>query len=561
MISVLGQCASCCTCPDGFARVPDATVSVTCASLTAVPTLCGFSGYDDGSYDAGNPELWEGQGKKWKTRTLSGGSKDVGYAGADCSGICVGVVERAYSGSVVFDEDCDMTSTGAQTLYTGDVTTCPDAPTFGGSGSATSIQIFYGCQDPFTDHSTLTVKTTTACPSCISGSTIQTYDAAETLSNADTVAAAIARASSPTSGTACCAETGEIDVGELTEPESTTPITLGSSTSVTLTVTITGLPETEYIVRIRYSNTYDGDPTPDTYDTLPAVETDEYGVAEFEVEIPEPVPLATRCFVSAEILSEYYEIAFPTPTSGAGTCYHLTWTERFIDASGESVDTVSVYSAGVYRPTVTLSAPPAGGVQAHARAVMSSTGTISSISILHPGSGYTSAPTVTVEAAINGGTSSTGWVATLTAGQVTAIGSGSAGDYRPTLEFTGDGTGATATCTLDAVGGIAAVSVGAGGADYTATPTLTITEKVASYTAAVLHLHLGTEYEQAWQWASGDIPPGYDPLDSDTWPVTNDGADPYYAFPTKPATGEWTIENIEGHCDGCGETSNILPTI
>jgi len=245
-----------------------------------------------------------------------------------------------------------------------------------------------------------------------------------------------------------------------------------------------------------------------------------------------------------------YRLRFSIPTTNTGTNFRATWVERFIAEAGTTISSVSVHSAGVYRPTVTLSAPPTGGTQAHARAVMSSTGTISSISILHPGSGYTSAPTVTVESATGGGTSSTGWVATLTAGQVTAIGSGSAGDYRPTLAFSGGGgSSATATCTLDAVGGIASVTVTAAGSAYTSEPTLTITPKVTSSTAADLLIHLGTETAKCTVW-DGATPGGYAEGTPSTWPILPSSAPYYFELAVPTSDGTALVANLRTVCDG-----------
>jgi len=196
-----------------------------------------------------------------------------------------------------------------------------------------------------------------------------------------------------------------------------------------------------------------------------------------------------------------YRLRFAIPKVRTGKHLRASWVERFIYEAGVAVTSVEVYARGVYRPTVTLGAPPSGGVQARAIAVMSSTGTIASIAILNPGSGYTSAPTVTVQAASGGGTSSTGWTATLTAGQVSAIAFGTAGNYRPTLAFTGGGgSGATATCTVDSTGGIDAVTITAGGSAYTIEPTLTITAKITGSTAADLIIHLGTETAKCAVW-------------------------------------------------------------
>lgn len=196
-----------------------------------------------------------------------------------------------------------------------------------------------------------------------------------------------------------------------------------------------------------------------------------------------------------------YRLRFPVPKVNTGKNYRAEWVERFVPEAGVGVSSVAVRSRGVYRPAVTLSAPPAGGTQARAVAVMSSTGTVSSIRVLNPGAGYVTAPTITVQAAISGGTSSTGWTATLTGGQVTAIGSGSAGNYRPTLSFSGGGgTGATATCTLDESGGIDAVTVTAAGSGYGTTLAVSISPKVSGSFAADLLVSAGTETTKTFNW-------------------------------------------------------------
>lgn len=258
--------------------------------------------------------------------------------------------------------------------------------------------------------------------------------------------------------------------------------------------------------------------------------------------------------VSYAIRESRYRLRFKIPQVGSGKCYRISWVERFILEAGVGVDSVEVYARGRYRPTVTLSAPPTGGVQAYAVAVMSSSGTVSSIRILNPGSGYTSAPTVTVQSATGGGTSSTGWTATLSAsgGQVATITGGSAGNYLPTLAFSGGGgTGATATATLDAQGGIATVTLGAAGSGYTSAPNLTITAKVSGAIAADILLHLGTETPRCAVW-DGDIPPGYDPDTPSTYPILGDGDgdNPYFELPIPDVDGTTLVANLRAVCDG-----------
>lgn len=65
-----------------------------------------------------------------------------------------------------------------------------------------------------------------------------------------------------------------------------------------------------------------------------------------------------------------------------------------LDGAVKSV-TVTAGGSGYATPTVTLSAPPAGGTQATAFATVNA-GAITAITLINPGSGYTADPTVTI---------------------------------------------------------------------------------------------------------------------------------------------------------------------
>jgi len=70
-------------------------------------------------------------------------------------------------------------------------------------------------------------------------------------------------------------------------------------------------------------------------------------------------------------------------------------TQAGMVTSIELVGGGGVYTAA---PTVTLSAPPTGGVQATATCTIDSTGAVNLVTVTSPGSGYTTAPTVTFSA-------------------------------------------------------------------------------------------------------------------------------------------------------------------
>jgi hypothetical protein len=247
-----------------------------------------------------------------------------------------------------------------------------------------------------------------------------------------------------------------------------------------------------------------------------------------------------------DVQQSEYRFAFPVPHAFRRANYRVRWVERFIPEAGVALASVDVYSRGVYRPSVTI-APAGSGIDGHAIAVMAADGTIASIRVLNHGY-YDAVPTVTIQAAVNGGTSSTGWTATLDGdGHITSITGGSAGDYRPTLTFAGGGLGATdaeATCDLDANGGIASVTLTDAGADYTDEPSIYIEAKIDPVPAAAdLLIQLGTETVKCEVW-SGTIPPGYDEEDDTTWPVLT-----VYPIDVPTTTGATLVANVRAVCD------------
>jgi hypothetical protein len=201
-----------------------------------------------------------------------------------------------------------------------------------------------------------------------------------------------------------------------------------------------------------------------------------------------------------------YRFRFPVPKTKTGKCYRLNWVERFVPESGVPITSVSVKKAGVFRPTVTISSPPSGGVLARAIPIMSFDGKVTAIKVLNPGSGYVTPPTVTIGTSF-GGTTSTGWTASLNVnGQVSSISGGSQGDYRPTITFNnGGGTGATGTINLNEDGGINVINITNAGSGYSlASPALSlgITSKVptSALTLSDLLVNFGTEVEKCYIW-------------------------------------------------------------
>jgi hypothetical protein len=270
------------------------SVTITCASLTAEPTLVGWSAYT-------NPNA--GPIYKWKSRTLSGSFEDKvtpGSPSTECAlasqGVFSGTATRDETGLTasanlhyidyqeygpipcVIDSEADypvVDMRNANPPWTTVIAgTCPGSPVG---------EIYY----QFTSQTTCTVTRCGGSPSSGSGT--------ETLGDPDTVEAAIARAT-PTAGTSCCAVTGLIDS---TSVEDTTPISVGESTSVTLTINLTGEPSTSYDIELTFKNYIDSDDTPltDTTETI-TITTDGAGLAEIEYDIPQPGEDRRTCYHS-----------------------------------------------------------------------------------------------------------------------------------------------------------------------------------------------------------------------------------------------------------------------
>lgn len=242
-----------------------------------------------------------------------------------------------------------------------------------------------------------------------------------------------------------------------------------------------------------------------------------------------------------------YRIAFPVPT--VSSCYRVRWAERFIPKNGTGIDSIEVIYEGAYRPSVTAS----GVSGCYLIAVMSSSGEVDSIKVVNPGSGYLSAPIITVEEAINGGTRSTGWVATISAGKVVSVSGGSGGNYLPTVSFSGgDGDGASAVITLNEQGGIDTIDVESSGSGYVSEPTVFIEAKSSSASDATFFIHMGTETMKCANW-NGSIPDGYDPDDINTWPTLPVDSPGYVTVDVPEAEGTTTIVNAKPtfSCQGC----------
>jgi hypothetical protein len=268
-----------------------------------------------------------------------------------------------------------------------------------------------------------------------------------------------------------------------------------------------------------------------------------------------------------------YKIQHRVPKVGNGKCYRVEWVERFVpkvtfdaeapyhaNGGGASITSVEILNRGVFRPDITIGAvvtgydeetgepivegTDGGGFGLKLVAVMSSGGSVASIRILHPGNGYTEAPTITLE-----GDAEAVAVVDLdegspNKGRIIAVNVTSGGDYLPELVFNSPelgGTQAVATCTLDPQGGIATVSVTNAG-QYYSTVSLGIDAEVMS-TAPSLFVHWGQETPKCYNW-DGVKPSGYADSTPSTYPTSAE-----YDFPKPVAEGDRSMQIKRVLCD------------
>jgi len=160
---------------------------------------------------------------------------------------------------------------------------------------------------------------------------------------------------------------------------------------------------------------------------------------------------------------------------------------------GNSVDAVSITNSttnGKYTsaPSVTFSAPPAGGTTATGTASLDSNGRVVAVTLTNTGSGYQSAPTVTlgpvgltaIATAAQGSTATaeadgTNLSAGALTGTLTVTDGGTGYSSAPTITVSGGGGDPTGVVTTPTIvnGVITAITI-TGGTGYTSAPTITI---------------------------------------------------------------------------------------
>jgi len=488
--SVVGACEECCECPQPMVDFwPN--ISFVCRSLTGTARLYGYSGYDDGSYDPGDPAAWVGQGRKWRERQLEGEERHVSTANFDACGnnypdftfIWTGTAERDASGVVAWAQ---------QEFFGWEVFTCTPQPSsfsdvedynfpLSATGSCNPTDGF----PRFVD--TLTVRTITFCRDATvydpapAGTLTMTllsegrfYDAL--LDDLLLEPENRPEWDAPVEGVECVAF---VSSQSLTTPRSTSPITR-TGRGVALNVTVSGAPETSYTVYFVYEITAADDTVRGGREAV-EVSTDEEGLVEFTYPVPDPGLDETSRVVSVE--SDSYQFRFPLPRVGVADCYRIIWAERVYDPEGGmSFVSIPVSDGGsgyTEPPVITLPPPDIaeedGGIQAEAVGVLTE-GVLTGITLTEAGAGYLAGA---------GGR----WASTVPVGIAPPAGEG--------------GVQAVAGCPV-----------------------------------------LSGDTAREWQW-TGTPPEGYDRADPATWPTSE-------AFTVDLEEGEvWSLACVRAECGGC----------
>ena len=168
----------------------------------------------------------------------------------------------------------------------------------------------------------------------------------------------------------------------------------------------------------------------------------------------------------------------------------FTWDGTNLVSLG-SVGIVGITNPGsgyVSAPTVTISAPSqTGGVQAEAvSTITTGAGGVTAINVTAGGSGYTAVPGVTVAAPTQtGGRQATAY-ATISGGAVVAVTVNDAGSGYTTAPAVTFSSGAAAATAVVATGQVNSITLTNAGSGYTSPPTVTISAPPSGTTATAI---------------------------------------------------------------------------
>lgn len=163
----------------------------------------------------------------------------------------------------------------------------------------------------------------------------------------------------------------------------------------------------------------------------------------------------------------------------------INFTPNYIP-NAQSVKYIDILNGGIgYKstPTVTLSKPPSGGIQATAVAIMTSRGnntTIDKILIVNPGLGYTVSPKVTVKSNSGSGFIGTSVLAVGTLGPITIINPGDGYSSIPSIGITSSPTGEYAELVpiINTLGKVSAVYYSNAGSGYDTVPDISVSSPI-----------------------------------------------------------------------------------
>jgi hypothetical protein len=241
-----------------------------CQSLTGTATLCGHSGFDDGTYDPDAPEAWAGQYRKWRDLTRSGSN---GFYSVD-SGTSDWVSTRRvfYGGTISIalceGEECESTCTTTGSYLIGDITYSAGAGDPEIAYEDVTNPGFVTDSNPvpgtFGDQTYVVASLTnyTISEGTPSGGTTPSSDVSVFLTEEvyfyDALADLLAGGGDVEEGEECCTTLTEAD---LTSPNSTAPITMtGTAVRVPITImgcTPVGVEMSVYITLSQGESTYE----------------------------------------------------------------------------------------------------------------------------------------------------------------------------------------------------------------------------------------------------------------------------------------------------------------
>jgi len=576
--SIIGQCAECCTCPPA---------TVEWDSVSVVASICGYPAFN-----------WPTTQTAWRTLSLSGYQQFCVYASADCTGRFLGANKYVFGGGAEVIS-CDPDYSGSWTLQTAEDfdRTCA----FGTLGSASPIgpsplTTWFGWGPSGADPATYTTTETTY-RGQYAGGCIEDGDGRGRTAECDYT--------NTISDQVTCDDARTLALASLPSYDGDWNDTAGSFLACSigldgdLASVSSAARESRYRIRFainkvgfgtNYKITWTESFTPEGGGA--ATETAKCAVWDGTTLggkwVKREVVDAGHALTSIEVVHGGNYLPTVSFSGGGGTGATATVTGFSADGkvtaisvgaggtgytsapsvtvtgrnggsgatatatvSGGAVTGITVVNQGNYLPTlsitppstiqVILSAPSAGGTQATARANVDSSGLVTSITVTSAGSGYTSAPTVTVLAPGTGGTQATGWTANLTTGQVTSITGGTSGDYA-----------VAGTVTLTTAGAINTITLTKTGAGFKTNPTLNLSYYGTGTILLAAHFGTETEYADNAQ-PTGTTPLGYVDGVTRTYPlIGSTGTAPwkYYELAVPATDGTTTVSNVVAVCDG-----------